>query len=298
MKTRHALAALALALAPATAAASPLLDPGAVSVEASRTLATAVRADRAGRPEAYQRVADLEGLLPQRYRRSRTGRPSVAVELRAMGAAALLPMLDALALSGYPATLSTEERAALRLGLLEAVGELRDARSLPVLRGVFATSTEPAELRAAARGLARVCQDADRRALTAATGARRDAAAGALGLCASPEAARWLVGELGTEHDPAHVVALAGGVAESASSWARPAGRTTVDPALRVEAARTMVRRWVELPAQRDALGLAILTLGGAEPLAAVRAAQSTAAPDARSGLRALERSLARDVAR
>ncbi len=298
MKIRSTLVTLALSLAPALSSAAPLLDPRAVPDDVARTLATAVRVDRARRPEAYRRVADLEGLRPERYRRSRRGRPTVTIELRAMGTSALLPMLDALALSGYPAVLSAEERDALRLGLLEAVSDLRDARALPVLRGVFATATEPAELRAAARGLARVCQDADRRTLTTATGPRRDAAVAALGLCAHPDASRWLVSQLESERDPARVAALATGVAESASSWARPAGRAAVDPALRAAAARAMVRRWVELPASRDALGVAVLTMGGAEVLAAVRAAQATAAPDARPGLRALERSLTRDLAR
>jgi len=298
VKLRSAFVSLAIALVPALSSASPLLDPRAVPDGVARALATTVRADRARRPEAYRRVADLEGLRPERYRRSRRGRPSVTIELRAMGASALLPMLDALALSGYPTALSTEESDALRLGLLEAISEQRDARALPVLRGVFATATEPAELRAAARGLARVCQDADRRTLTAATGPRRDAAVAALGLCAHPDASRWLVSQLESERDPARVAAIATGVAESASSWARPAGRSTVDPALRTTAARAMVRRWVELPASRDALGVAVLTMGGAEALAAVRAAQATAAPDARPGLRALERSLTRDLGR
>ncbi|MDB4930910.1 MAG: hypothetical protein JWM10_3394, partial [Myxococcaceae bacterium] len=165
---RPLLAILALSLLPSLASASPLLDPRAVPDEVARPLGALVRSDRARRPEAYRRVADLEGLRPQFYRRTRAGRPSVAVELRAMGPAALLPMLDALALSGYPSALSADESAALRLGLLETVGNLGDARALPLLRGVFATATEAPELRAAARGLARVCQDADRRALMAA----------------------------------------------------------------------------------------------------------------------------------
>jgi hypothetical protein len=298
MKISTALATLSLATLPALAGASPLLDPRAVPDEVSRPLAAAVRTDRARRPDAYGRVADLEGLRPEFYRRTRAGRPSVALELRGMGPEALLPMLDALALSGYPRALSAEEGAALRLGLLEAVGNLGDARSLPVLRGVFATAAEAPELRAAARGLARVCQDADRRALMGATGARRDPAAAALGLCAHPEAAQWLVAQLEATADPAHATALATGLAESASSWARPSARSAVDVPLRVRAARALLRRWRELPAQRDALGVAALSMGGAEVLAAVREAAHDAPAEAQPGLRVLERALVRDLGR
>ena len=170
---RLLLVTVSLSLLPSLAAAAPLLDARAVPDAVSRPLAAAVRADRPRHPEVYARVGDLAGVRPGVYRRSRAGRPSVTIELRAMGPAALLPMLDALALSGYPRALAPDERSALRLGLLEAVGDLGDARALPLLRGVFATATEAPELRAAARGLARVCADVDRRALMSATGPRR-----------------------------------------------------------------------------------------------------------------------------
>lgn len=296
---RPTLAILSVLLLATTASASPLIDSRAVPAEVARPLAAAVRADRARRPEAYQRVADLEGLRPEFYRRTRAGRPSVALELRAMGRSALLPMLDALALSGYPRDLSDAERAALRLGLLETVSNLGDPRALPVLRGVFATTAEPSDLRAAARGLARVCQERDRRALMAATAApQRAAAAGALGLCPSAEAPPWMVAQLETTSDPAHAAALAAGLAEGASSWARPGARSRMDAPLRARAARALVRRWRELPAQRPALGVAALTMGGAEVLAAVREGLRDAPADARPGLTTLERSLARDLRR
>ena len=292
------LATLSLSLLPALAGASPLVDPRAVPEGVSRPLAAAVRLDRARQPEAYRRVADLDGLRPESYRRTRAGHPSVALELRAMGPTALLPMLDALALSGYPRALSPEEHAALRRGLLEAVGNLRDSRALPLLRGVFATATEAPELRAAARGLARVCEDADRRTLQSASGPQGDAAAAALGLCASPEVNAWLVARLESTPDPERASALASGLAEAASSWGRSGPRSTLDAPLRARAARAVMRRWRDLPAQRDAIGIAALAMGGAEMLAAVREAQREAPADAAMGLAGLERALLRDLRR
>jgi hypothetical protein len=265
--------------------------------EVSRPLATAVRADRARHPEVYRRVADLEGLRPEFYRRTRVGRPSVAIELRAMGPEALLPMLDALALSGYPRDLSADERAALRLGLLETVGNLGDARALPLLRGVFATTTEAPELRAAARGLARVCQDADRRALMAATGERRDPRRRGPWALRPPRGLAWMVAQLESTVAPSHAAALA--PASRSRRRAGPgralarAGRTPPS-----RAARALIRRWRELPAQRDALGVAALSMGGPEVLAAVREARRDAPTEAAPGLAALERALLRDLRR
>jgi hypothetical protein len=59
-----------------------------------------------------------------------------------------------------------------------------------------------------------------------------------------------------------------------------------------------MVRRWRELPAQRDAIGVAALSMGGAEMLAAVREARRDAPADAAPGLASLERALLRDLGR
>ena len=292
------LAILSFSLVPALADASPLLDPRAVPAGVSRPLAAAVRLDRARQPEAYRRVADLDGMRPESYRRTRAGRPSVALELRAMGPTALLPMLDALAPTGYPRALSPEEQSALRQGLLEAVGNLGDARALPLLRGVFATATEAPELRAAARGLSRVCQDSDRRTLQSATGPQGEAAAAALGLCASPEANAWMVARLESARDPAYASALASGLAEATASWARSGPRWTVDSPLRARAARAVVRRWLDLPAQRNAIGVAALAMGGAEMLAAVRGARRGSPADASTGLATLERALLRDLRR
>ncbi|MDP3216924.1 MAG: hypothetical protein Q8S73_22630, partial [Deltaproteobacteria bacterium] len=98
--------------------------------------------------------------------------------------------------------------------------------------------------------------------------------------------------------DPAHAAALAAGLAEGASSWARPGARSRIDAPLRARAARAIIRRWSELPAQRPALGIAALSMGGAEVLAAVRDALRVAPAEARPGLIAIERSLERSLSR
>ena len=59
-----------------------------------------------------------------------------------------------------------------------------------------------------------------------------------------------------------------------------------------------MIRRWRELPAQRDAIGVAALSMGGPEMLAAVREARRDAPTEAAPGLAALERALLRDLRR
>ncbi len=291
MKLRSTLLALALCALPVAAGAAPLLAPDSVPADVTRSLAAAVRADRPRNAEAYRRVADLASLRPEVYRRSRAQRPTVTPELRALGPTALLPMLDALAVGGYPRALTADESAALRLGLLEAVGGLGDPRALPVLRAVFRGTADAGELRAAARGLARVCEPGDRQLLEAATGVRAEAARAALGVCRSPEASQWLAAQLDAETDAARAVAAARGFAEGASSW----GRNAVESALRLRAARAMVRRWIGTPAEREAFGVALLAMGGAEALSAVREAMPGAPPAVLAGLRSFERALLRD---
>jgi hypothetical protein len=141
-------------------------------------------------------------------------------------------------------------------------------------------------------------KEADRRTLMGATGAQRDPAAATLGLCASSEAAQWMVAQLESTADPAHVAALGSELAESASSWAHPGARSVLDAPLRTRAARALVRRWRELSARRDALGVAVLSMGGADVLAAVREALHDAPAEARPGLTRLERALVRDLGR
>ncbi|MFO0629404.1 MAG: hypothetical protein U0325_27765 [Polyangiales bacterium] len=157
MRHAHRLglrAALVAGLFAATASADPLLGADALSPVSSRILAEQLRLDRRVHPAAWQRVADVQGIRPEVYLATRLRRPSVSRELRAMGGEAVLPLVDLLVGGGSPRAMSDEERAALTLGALEALAVQRDSRASGALRAAFLRVEDPAQRRAAARGVA------------------------------------------------------------------------------------------------------------------------------------------------
>jgi len=276
---------LAGAFAAGPVAADPLLPARAMTPTLQRSLTAEFRADRAVHPQAWRAVSDLSTLRPEVYRATRIGRPAVTRELRSLGPDALLPMLDALAVSGYPRTLSTEEREALTVGLLEAVGFLRDRRAAPVLRAAFAQESAPDTLRAAARGLAALDDNESWEVLRAATEGdteRASIALSALGTSPRAAATPLLLGRLG-DTSPAVVSAAAHALSERHGTWAA-AARRVQDPQRPAVAAALVdaYARATDRGAQ-EALQTAVLALGAQEsPALAEAAARAPGADSAR----------------
>lgn len=269
----------------ATVSADPLVPAAALSATARQSLASQVRVDRARRPAAYQRVATLHGLDPRTYRASRAGRPTVSRELRAMGPDALLPMLDVLAVSGFPRALSDDERAALELGVLEAVGELRDRRAAPALRAAFDHARSDDTRNAAARALGRLGGDDElamlRRELT---GAHAHAAIVGLGACERPEALQSLLDALSTSRDDDTTAAAATALSSHGSTWAQASRGARDTTSSRV--ADALVRAFVRSRGDaRDAVQIAILATGAPDTVRIIDAARATADADTQRAL-------------
>lgn len=290
---------VALALAPGALLATPLVGDRALPIAAQRTLAASVRAERTSHPERFAAVNDLAGLRPRVYRASRGGRPTVLRELRAMGREALLPMLDVLALSGYPRALTADERAVLEVGLLDAVGELRDRRAEPVLRAAFERMTSPESVRAAARALGRLGGDSEVAALSAAArvaGPRQAAALEGLGASRRDDAVGVIVGVLDGATEDAVVLAGARGLAEAGSSWAAAAsGR---DTALSSRCAAALVRAFSRTHGEaRDAIMVAVIAVAAPDTPALLAAVRPGADADTRRALDVMERAVRRQLA-
>jgi hypothetical protein len=218
-------AALSLAAPAASAAEGLLARPAQLPAPARAALQKEIDADRAVHPAAFAAVRAVHGVRPEVYRRFRNPQPLAVPELRALGKDGLLALLSELAFDGQPTAGMTEpERSALHVGMIEAVGLLRDARSGPVLRAVLEGGTrDAAVLQAAADALGRLCGDGELGALTAHTAAadpRRQAAIHGLGQCRRVEAARHLGGLLGAATDVAEVERAANALATVGSSWA------------------------------------------------------------------------------
>lgn len=144
-----------------------LLAPSALSPAARAKLESQVQADRVAHPDAFNALKNVKGHRPEVYRNYRNPIPTASRELRGLGAQGLLPMLEALALAQPTrGSLNDAEWDALAVGMLEAVGVLRDVRSRAVLSAAFESKARPEVIAAAARALGRLGGDPELALLT------------------------------------------------------------------------------------------------------------------------------------
>ncbi len=244
------------------AASSMAAEPGGLALQsiqlgaADRTrLQHDVMADRLARPAAYDVVAVAKGCRPDGWRTARTPEPNCSRELRALGPAGLLPMLNALALDWSPKGLSTDvglrtqEERALTVGMLEAIGTLRDTRARPVLHAMWQQARGRADMlaplgrqmtvaRATAEALGRLGGALELQVLQAHL--RPDdplyaAAIAGLGLCKRTDSAQLLVTALANAKDDATQRWIVQAMGALASSWSWQAlGRVRMEDGLRV----------------------------------------------------------------
>jgi hypothetical protein len=244
-------------LAAGGAIASPR-EPGKV-VTLAPSDRSALRAEvakaRAADPGSFARFAAVKGYLPAGYKRTRARRPEVGRELKALGPSALFPMLEALALTGAPhADLTDEERVALELGLLDAVGAIGDARAVPVLAAALQHSGEQHVIRGAALALGAHCGAVEEKILVEAApmswrSPRTAAVVEGLARCRTVRAANALSGFAlfaSTDEQRAHVAQALG---IQGSSWAAQAGQ---DHAAADEVRRHDMNALVDLAARAD----------------------------------------------
>lgn len=227
----HLFAALAavstLAFASASAHADGLLTkPSALPAAERATLERAIAADKAAFPAHFAAVAGVQGHLPAGYAQRQNPIPEVSRELEALGRDALLPMLSAIAFDAPAATGNNDaERQALAVGLVRAVGRLRDARSAPVLRAVMESApSDGLVARYAAEGLGLLCDKVGAASLTAHTGASdslRLAAIHGLGECRTLESAKHLASlvQPGLDDTTARALGVALGRLASPGAW-------------------------------------------------------------------------------
>jgi hypothetical protein len=223
-----ALAALStLALASASAHADGFLTkPSALPAAERATLERAIAVDKASHPARFAAVAGVQGHLPAGYAQRQNPIPEVSRELEALGPDALLPMLSAIAFDAPAAMGNNEaERQALAVGLVRAVGRLRDTRSAPVLRAVMESASKDGPVaRYAAEGLGLLCDKVGAGSLTAHTGAAdplRLAAIHGLGECRTLESAKHLASlvQPGLDASTARALSVALGRLASPGAW-------------------------------------------------------------------------------
>ncbi len=306
MVSTISLAALSLGSAAALAQGGLAAQPGQLPAVARAALIQEIDAYRVAHPELFRVVLDVEGVRPEVYTTFRNPLPNAAPELRALGPAALLPMLSALAIEGPRRALSDRERRALTSGMLEAVGRLRDPRSTPVLRAALeGASKDPVVRRAAAEALGRLCGDADLALLikhAAAGDELREASIHGLGQCKRVESARHLATTLESAADDATAVAAAGALGLVGSSWAWKAMGPAAEPtglAVREIAARALVKAFPLRGGEvRARIGKSMLEVEHPILPELIEKARASAQPELQMAFETLQKQLARRLVR
>jgi hypothetical protein len=215
--------AAAMVLGASTAWADGLLAaPSDLPVKERNELAQAIAAYKKTHPEAFEAVRNVKGYKPEHYKKFQNPIPMVGRELRRLGPSALLPMLEALAFDVWARDGATEaEWRALAVGMLEAVGHLRDDKSSAVLQAAFAKVTHPDLQVTSAEALGQLCNDPALATLEGALATqKRTAALTGLGECRREQAATRLAAELDKAKSPAEAEVIGRALGVVSSSWA------------------------------------------------------------------------------
>lgn len=256
-----------MALAGTARADGIALSAAELPSQVKQSLAKDVAAYKATHAADFKPVRDVQGIKPDVYKTYRNPQPVAVLELKRLGAGALLPMLEVLALDAPSLTLNDKEKTAYIIGLLEASSALRDARSGAVYTAIFEAKNKPSDvLRAAAEALGRVCGDAELGTLkkhTASGDALRTHAIRGLSQCRRKEGVEHLATLLGAASDAASAEPIADALGLASSSWAWKAmGAKSAAAAKDVQqiAAKALVASFVKhkdaRPAARKALKL------------------------------------------
>jgi len=194
---------------------------------------------------------------------------------------------------------SESARIALRAGLLEAAGDLKDPAAAPVYRAIIGSETEFFELRAAVEALGKLGQDADvamLATLAQTRGPKQDAVVAGMGACRRVAAARAL--EAVVTQNPTGMSAkhLAHALSAMGSAWALATPNAA--PALEASSIRDITGRaalamFVSNAEARMDASNALLVIAAPDAPRWIADAKRTASPDLVLALDALAARLA-----
>jgi hypothetical protein len=300
--------ALSLVMCAADASARGLFLDGTELPESARaSLRSEIDAARAQTPALFRQVHDVAARANALDEASRLPGAPLTRHFKNLGPRALMPMLEMLAFEAHaPRDLSPSASAALRLGLLEAVGSVGDARAVPVLSRVLSRERDATVTRASAEALARIGTDEAVRAAAAALEAakgdpqREQAILEGLGEARRESVARLLAARLDARPDARTAEILARSLGGTGNAWAwRTMSDRREEAKTRDAAARALVHAYLRYsgPAQK-AITKAILLVDAPQTLTYIGQARRGASSDQAEMLALLELRIASNPAR
>lgn len=266
----------------ASAGEGVILAPERLAAKDRVALVSAVAAEKASSPSAFAAVAELRKRMPELDAQKRGRYVPVAAMLKSLGKDALLPMLNELAIDGAPrdASMSASAWLAWRVGLVEAVGMLRDARSAPVLFALVDAPELEAELvRAATSALGKLGTDAAAQKLVSLgkqKGEKQKSVLAGMGDCRRLVVAEALAAALASANDEEtkKIVARSLGDVGSAWAWQTPIIAASGEKEkVQRTAAKALVSAYLRSEAEaRSALTKAVLMVDAPETKALIEA--------------------------
>lgn len=156
-----ALALALVSMSPAAEAATGAgLDAADLPAKTRADLKAEIEKARVQTPELFKQVEDVAARAKEIEAGGRAPGIPFTMHFKPLGQRALYPMLELLVFDSHTTKdLSPAAQSALRLGLIEAIGGIRDARAVPVLAKMIEMGRDDMTVRASAEGLARIGTD-------------------------------------------------------------------------------------------------------------------------------------------
>lgn len=187
---------LSVLLSTSAFAAGALVAPQSLPADVLKTVRASVDAARAKQPAAFAGVTALKGKLASLDKNKRGRMALVTPALKGLGDGAEWALVSALVFDGEPSReLPETAKVAWQVGLLEALGALRDVKVQPVLEAALATPASVDTTRAAVEALAKLGNDAAVNAVLGFArnaGPAQEAVESALGNCRRLSVAQYL----------------------------------------------------------------------------------------------------------
>lgn len=202
-----------------------LLGPGGLAPSERAALVADIQKARSATPAAFAAVADLRARLGELDAAKRGRFAPIGPMLKRIGPDGLLPMLEHVAIDSPPRKGLTDTAwSAWRVGLLEAIGTLRDARSAPVLVAVLdGPETDFGVVRAAAAALGKLGTDAAAAKLVAmakTAGPKQKAVLAGMGHCRRTVVAQVLAAAIAARPDEGTAEDVVRSLGDVGSAWA------------------------------------------------------------------------------
>ncbi|MBI3200538.1 MAG: HEAT repeat domain-containing protein [Myxococcales bacterium] len=253
----------------------------------------------------FTKVAEAPKLAIEADQMKRGRAASITLPLRALGNDALFPMLEMLALDGPTRDkLPDSTWTTLRVGLIEAVGLIRDPRATPVLSAIIERETQFEVVYAAAEALGRIGDDASTKKLARlalGSGPKRVAVMAALGECRRTLAASALAKLADTSDETQRLIVIKSlGTVGNAWAWQTDEiAKSGEGTQVRAIAARALMGAFAKSTGYaRSKAERALLVVDDPSTPALIAAAKKNANADLARALDALATKIAQNPAR